>query len=59
MHMDQEEIKDRVKEIEKIYATYLDKLLDLKKEQDKIIADFEEVLRSERLKEVKKTLGII
>lgn len=57
--MDQEEIKDRVKEIEKIYATYLDKLLDLKKEQDKIIADFEEVLRSERLKEVKKTLGII
>lgn len=57
--MDQEEIKDRVKEIEKIYAAYLDKLLDLKKEQDKIIADFEEVLRSERLKEVKKTLGII
>lgn len=57
--MDQEEIKDRVKEIEKIYATYLDKLLDLKKEQDKVIADFEEVLRSERLKEVKKTLGII
>jgi hypothetical protein len=59
MPMDKEEIKDRVKEIEKIYATYLDKLLDLKKEQDKIIADFEEVLRSERLKEVKKTLGII
>jgi hypothetical protein len=57
--MNQEEIKERVKEIEKIYATYLDKLLDLKKEQDKIIADFEEVLRSERLKEVKKTLGII
>jgi hypothetical protein len=59
MPMDKEEIKDRVKEIEKIYATYLDRLLDLKKEQDKIIADFEEVLRSERLKEVKKTLGII
>jgi lipopolysaccharide biosynthesis regulator YciM len=57
--MDQQEIKERVEEIEKIYATYLDKLLDLKKEQDKIIADFEEVLRSERLKEVKKTLGII
>lgn len=57
--MDQEEIKERVEEIEKIYATYLDRLLELKKEQDKVIADFEEVLRSERLKEVKKTLGII
>lgn len=57
--MDKEEIQERVKKIEKIYATYLDRLLELKKEQDKIIADFEEVLRSERLKEVKKSLGII
>ncbi len=57
--MTQEEIQERVKEIEKIYATYLDRLLELKKEQDKIIADFEEVLRGERLKEVKKSLGII
>lgn len=57
--MTPEEIKKRVEEIEKIYTSYLDRLLELKKEQDQIIAEFEKLLSSERLKEVKKSLGII
>ncbi len=57
--MTPEEIKKRVEEIEKIYASYLDRLLELKKEQDQIIAEFEKVLTSERLKEIKQSLGII
>lgn len=57
--MTEKEIQKRVKEIEKIYRTYLGKLSVLKKEQDKIIADFEKVLTSKRMKEIKKSLGII
>lgn len=57
--MTEEEIKKRVKEIEKIYKGYLGKLFQLKKEQDKIIADFEKVLTSKRMKEIKKSLGIV
>lgn len=57
--MTEKEIQKRVKEIEKIYRTYLRKLSVLKKEQDKIIADFEKVLTSKRMKEIKKSLGII
>ena len=57
--MTPEEIKKRVEEIEKIYASYLDRLLELKKEQDQIIAEFEKVLSSERMQEVKKSLGIL
>ncbi|MFZ2299577.1 MAG: hypothetical protein WAW00_00375 [Candidatus Moraniibacteriota bacterium] len=57
--MTPEEIKNRVEEVEKIYQSYLDRLLELKKEQDQIIAEFEKLLSSERLKEVKKSLGII
>ncbi|MEK9151062.1 MAG: hypothetical protein AAB547_00330 [Patescibacteria group bacterium] len=57
--MTPEEIKKRVEEIERIYASYLDRLLELKKEQDQIIAEFEKLLSSERIKEVKKSLGII
>lgn len=57
--MTEEEIKKRVKEIEKIYKEYLGKLFQLKKEQDKIIADFEKVLTSKRMKEIKKSLGIV
>ena len=54
--MDQEEIKERVEKIEKIYAAYLDKLLELKKEQDKIIADFEEVLVDNQIWRWEKSL---
>ena len=57
--MTEEEIKKRVEEIEKIYTTYIKKLLDLKKEQEKIIADFEKTLTSKRMQEIKKSLGIV
>lgn len=57
--MTPQEIKKRVAEIEKIYATYLKKLFVLKKEQDQIIADFEKVLTSKKVREIKKSLGIV
>lgn len=57
--MTNEEIKKCVEEIEEIYKTYLGKLFELKKEQDKIIAEFEKVLTSEKMKEIKKSLGIV
>ncbi|MBI2439046.1 MAG: hypothetical protein HYV45_00355 [Candidatus Moranbacteria bacterium] len=56
--MESDEIKKRIAEIEEIYHVYLKRLLALKKEQDKVITDFEKVLRSERIKEIKKSLGL-
>ena len=57
--MTEEEIKKRVEEIEEIYISYIDKLSDLRKEQDKIIIEFEKVLTGKRMMEIKKSLGII
>ncbi len=57
--MTEEEIKKRVEEIEEIYISYIDKLSDLRREQDKIIVEFEKVLTGKRMMEIKKSLGII
>lgn len=57
--MTEEEIKKRVEEIEEIYVSYIDKLSDLRKEQDKIIVEFEKVLTGKKMMEIKKSLGII
>ncbi|MDD2767006.1 MAG: hypothetical protein PHH40_04615 [Candidatus Moranbacteria bacterium] len=57
--MTEEEIKKRVQEIEAVYQTYLEKLFTLKKEQDNVITEFEKVLSSERIQEIKKSLGLL
>ncbi|MFZ2187033.1 MAG: hypothetical protein WAV46_00145 [Candidatus Moraniibacteriota bacterium] len=57
--MTEEEIKKHVAEIDEIYKSYLGKLFDLKKEQDAILADLEKVLTSDRMQEIKNSLGII
>lgn len=57
--MTEEEIKKRVQEIEDIYQSYLQKLFALKKEQDTIITEFEKVLTSDRIQEIKKSLGLL
>lgn len=57
--MTEEEIKKRVKETEGAYKDFLKELYHFKKEQDKIIADFEKILTSKRMQEIKKSLGII
>jgi len=57
--MTEEEIKKRVAEIEDIYQSYLQKLFALKKEQDTLITEFEKVLTSDRIQEIKKSLGLL
>jgi hypothetical protein len=40
--MTKEEIQNQVNQIEAIYKSYLDQLLELKKKQDTLIKDFSE-----------------
>ena len=56
--MTKEEIKKRVKETETAYKAFLKRLSHFKKEQDKIIADFEKILTNKRMLAIKKSLGI-
>lgn len=59
MTMTEKEVQKRVKEVEKAYKTFLKKLSLFEKEQDKILADFEQVLTKKRMKEIKKSLDIV
>ena len=54
--MTQEEIKNRIEQMEAIHKSYLGQLLELKRYQDKIIADFSEVLKNKKIEKIKKQL---
>ncbi len=53
-YMTKEEIQKQVEQIETIYKSYLDQLLELKKKQDKIISNFSEALKNKKLDELRK-----
>ncbi len=57
--MTKEEIQKQVEQIETIYKSYLDQLLELKKKQDKIISDFSEALKNKKLDELRKKLATL
>ena len=57
--MTKEEIQKQVEQIEAIYKSYLDQLLELKKKQDKIISDFSEALKNKKLDELRKKLATL
>lgn len=57
--MTKEEIQKQVEQIEVIYKSYLDQLLELKKKQDKIISDFSEALKNKKLDELRKSLSAL
>jgi len=56
--MASEEIQKHAEDIKKTYQVYLNKLLALKKEQDQVIADFEEALKNGQIEEIKKSNGL-
>ena len=55
--MTKEEIQKQVKQIDTIYKSYLDQLLELKKKQDQIINDFSEILKNKKLEEIRKSFS--
>ncbi|MCC7160677.1 hypothetical protein IT399_03085 [Candidatus Nomurabacteria bacterium] len=55
--MTKEEIQKEVKQIKNIYKSYLDRLLVLRQQQDKIIIDFSEVLKNKKIEKIKKQLS--
>lgn len=56
--MSQDEIKNKKIEIEKIYNEYLVKMNELKKEQDKILAEFLHELEKAKIDELKNKLNL-
>ncbi len=57
--MTKEEIQKQIEEIESIYRSYLDQLLELKKKQDMIISEFSEALKNKKLDELRKKLATL
>ena len=57
--MTKEEIQKQVDQIETIYKSYLDQLIELKNKQDKIIIDFSEALKNKKLDEIRKKLEML
>ncbi len=55
--MTKEEIQEKAKRIEIIHKSYLDKLLDMKKQQDKIIEGFSEILKNKKIEKIKKLIS--
>lgn len=48
---------ERIDMIEKIYQEYLAKMANLKKEQDRILADFVKELEKNKIEEIRKNLN--
>lgn len=55
--MDQQEIKKRAEEIERIYKEYMEKMTELKREQDKILEEFLHELEKAKMEEVRNKLN--
>lgn len=50
--MDKEEIKKKAEEIEKIYKDYMEKMNELKREQDKVLEEFLHELEKAKMEEL-------
>ena len=57
--MTKEEVQKQVGQIEAIYRSYLDQLLELQKKQNKIINDFSEALKNKELQGLRKSLSAL
>jgi len=57
--MTKEEVQKQVGQIEAIYRSYLDQLLELQKKQNKIISDFSEALKNKELQGLRKSLSAL
>lgn len=55
--MNQDEAKEKLEAIEKLYQEYLLKIDDLKKEKNKIIDDFVAELEKEKINELRNRLN--
>ncbi len=54
--MDKDEIKTKAEKIKGIYQEYMNKINELKVEQDKIIAEFIKDLEKAKIEEIKDSL---
>ena len=52
--MDDGAKQDKITKLDKIYQDYAKNLLDLRKQQDKIVSNFIEALKQESIKELRK-----
>lgn len=55
--MNQEEIKRRANEIERLYKEYMTEMEKLKKEQDKVLGDFLHELERVKMEEIRNKLS--
>ena len=53
-NMDDGAKQNKIDELDKIYQDYYKNLLDLRKQQDKIVSNFIEALKQESIKELRK-----
>lgn len=55
--MDTEQIKKQAEKIEEIYRDYLEKMNELKREQDKILEDFLHELEKSKMDEIRSKIA--